>query len=59
MTMLIKRFFVRNFQCMIQFYSEYNKKLTMVKTITQRPVADLERRVRIAGHRKANRSVRL
>ena len=38
----IKGFSVRNLQCMIQFYNEYNKELTMVKTITQRPVAQLQ-----------------
>ena len=36
-----KGFSVRNFQCMIQFYEEYNQELTMVKQITQPPVAQL------------------
>jgi len=37
-----KGFSVRNFQCMIQFYEEYNQELTMVKLITQPPVAQLK-----------------
>ena len=49
-----KGFSVRNFQCMIQFYEEYNQELTMVKSIvpfetaqngqsfTQPPVAQLQ-----------------
>ena len=36
-----KGFSVRNFQCMIQFYEEYNQELTMVKSITQPPVAKI------------------
>ena len=36
-----KGFSVRNFQCMIQFYVEYNQELTMVKQIAQPPVAPL------------------
>ena len=39
----IKGFSVRNMQCMMQFFNEYNQELTMVKnavpTITQPPVA--------------------
>ena len=37
-----KGFSVRNFQCMMQFFEEYNQELTMVKAITQRPVAQLQ-----------------
>ena len=37
-----KGFSVRNFQCMMQFYEEYNQELTMVKQITQRSVAQLQ-----------------
>lgn len=37
-----KGFSVRNFQFMIQFFEEYNQELTMVKAITQPPVAQLE-----------------
>lgn len=36
-----KGFSVRNFQCMIQFYEEYNQELTMVKPIVQPAVAQL------------------
>ena len=36
-----KGFSVRNFQCMIQFYEEYNQELTMVKSIAQPRVAQL------------------
>ena len=36
-----KGFSVRNFQCMIQFYEEYNQELTMVKSIAQPSVAQL------------------
>ena len=36
-----KGFSVRNFQCMIQFYEEYDQKLTMVKSIAQPLVAQL------------------
>ena len=36
-----KGFSVRNFQCMTQFYQEYNKELTMVKSIVQPSVAQL------------------
>ena len=36
-----KGFSVRNFQCMMQFYEEYNQELTMVKSIAQLPVAQL------------------
>ncbi|MBQ6681669.1 MAG: DUF1016 family protein [Prevotella sp.] len=39
-----KGFSVRNLQCMVQFYEEYNQELTMVKsvsTIAQPPVAQL------------------
>ena len=36
-----KGFSVRNFQCMMQFYEEYNQELTMVKSITQPPVAKI------------------
>ena len=36
-----KGFSVRNFQCMIQFYEEYNQELTMVNQITQPSVAQL------------------
>lgn len=42
----IKGFSVRNMQCMIQFFSEYNQELTMIKgstpTITQSVIAQLE-----------------
>lgn len=42
-----KGFSVRNFQCMMQFFNEYNKELTFVKSpsilITQPPVAQLEK----------------
>ena len=40
-----KGFSVRNMQCMMQFYNEYNKELTMVKVgnipITQSMIAQL------------------
>ena len=42
----IKGFSVRNCQCMIQFYNEYNQELTLPKDaspITQSPIAQLER----------------
>ena len=43
----IKGFSVRNMQCMMQFFNEYNRELTMVKgaaaPITQPLVAQLER----------------
>lgn len=42
----IKGFSVRNCQCMIQFYNEYNQELTLPKAaspITQSPVAQLEK----------------
>lgn len=42
----IKGFSVRNCQCMIQFYNEYNQELTLPKDalpITQSPVAQLEK----------------
>lgn len=43
----IKGFSVRNMQCMIQFFNEYNQELTMVKSadaaIAQPPVAQLEK----------------
>lgn len=42
----IKGFSVRNCQCMIQFYNEYNQELTLPKEalpITQSPVAQLEK----------------
>ena len=42
----IKGFSVRNMQCMIQFFNEYNQELTMVKgaatPITQSVIAQLE-----------------
>ena len=42
----IKGFSVRNMQCMIQFFNEYNQELTMVKSIcspiTQSVIAQLE-----------------
>ena len=40
----VKGFSVRNCQCMIQFYNEYNEELTLPKdadSITQLPVAQL------------------
>ena len=37
-----KGFSVRNFQSMIQFYQEYNQELTMVKSIAQPSVAQLQ-----------------
>lgn len=40
----IKGFSVRNMQCMIQFFNEYNQELTMVKgaaSITQSVIAQL------------------
>ena len=37
----VKGFSVRNFQCMMQFFKEYNQELTMVKAIAQPPVAQL------------------
>ena len=43
----IKGFSVRNMQCMMQFFDEYNQELTMVKgaasTITQSMIAQLEK----------------
>ena len=36
-----KGFSVRNLQCMMQFFEEYNQELTMVKSIVQPPVAQL------------------
>lgn len=43
----VKGFSVRNLQCMMQFYEEYNKELTLPKTsqnsITQLPVAQLDK----------------
>mgnify|MGYP001043788716 FL=1 len=43
----IKGFSVRNMQCMIQFFNEYNQELTMVKgtvsPITQSLIAQLEK----------------
>lgn len=36
----IKGFSVRNIQCMIQFFNEYNQELTMVKGIVS-PIAQL------------------
>ena len=36
-----KGFSVRNFQCMMQFFEEYNQELTMVKANVQPPVAHL------------------
>ena len=43
----IKGFSVRNMQCMMQFFNEYNQELTMVKgaasTITQSVIAQLEK----------------
>ena len=45
----IKGFSVRNCQCMIQFYNEYNQELTLPKdasAITQSPIAQLERTIR-------------
>ena len=36
-----KGFSVRNLQCMIQFFEEYDQELVMAKSITQRPVAQL------------------
>ena len=39
----IKGFSVRNCQCMMQFYQEYNHELTMVKPIAQQPVAQLKK----------------
>lgn len=38
----VKGFSPRNCRFMIQFFEEYNKELTMVKSITQPPVAQLE-----------------
>lgn len=42
----IKGFSVRNMQCMMQFFGEYNQELTMIKgatpTITQSVIAQLE-----------------
>ena len=38
-----KGFSVRNFQCMIQFYEEYNQELTMAKSILQPTVAELHK----------------
>ena len=44
-----KGFSVRNMQCMMQFYNEYNKELTMVKVgnipITQSMIAQLKNNV--------------
>ncbi|MBO6027059.1 MAG: DUF1016 family protein [Bacteroidales bacterium] len=37
----VKGFSVRNFQCMMQFYEEYDQELTMVKVIAQPAVAQL------------------
>jgi len=37
-----KGFSVRNLQCMIQFYQEYNQELTMVKSNAQLPVAQID-----------------
>lgn len=43
----VKGFSVRNLQCMIQFYEEYNKELSLPKTlqdpIVQPPVAQLDK----------------
>lgn len=43
----IKGFSVRNMQCMMQFFGEYNQELTMIKgatpTITQSVIAQLEK----------------
>lgn len=43
----IKGFSIRNMQCMMQFYKEYNKELTMYKSnetsITQLPIAQLDK----------------
>ena len=43
----VKGFTVRNLQCMIQFYEEYNKELSLPKTlqdpIVQPPVAQLDK----------------
>lgn len=39
----VKGFSTRNFRCMIEFYSEYNKDLTMPKTILQPAVAKLQK----------------
>ena len=43
----VKGFSVRNLQCMIQFYEEYNKELPLPKTlqdpIVQPPVAQLDK----------------
>ena len=43
----IKGFSVRNMQCMMQFFDEYNQELTMVKgaasTITQSMIAQVEK----------------
>lgn len=36
-----KGFSVRNFQCMMQFFEEYNQELKIVKAIVQPPVAQL------------------
>ena len=44
-----KGFSIRNMQCMMQFYNEYNKELTMVKvgyfSIAQPAVAQLKNNV--------------
>jgi predicted nuclease of restriction endonuclease-like (RecB) superfamily len=37
-----KGFSVRNLQCMMQFYEEYDESLTMARTIAQPPVAQLQ-----------------
>lgn len=37
-----KGFSVRNFQCMMQFFEEYNQELTMVRAITQPAVSQLQ-----------------
>ena len=37
-----KGFSVRNFQCMMQFFEEYNQELTMVRAITQPTVSQLQ-----------------
>lgn len=38
----VKGFSVRNMQCMMQFFCEYNQELTMIKPITQSVIAQLE-----------------